>query len=268
MFKSMIFFIIFTSIIFIYILNSLLLHLSTKILKFNNIKIKKAFLVSAIQFLFAVSFGFLVMIASSLINFDRIILFSSTLVGFYVFHKLLEIYYKTTFKKNIQAYFLMILMALVVWIIFWFIMNLFFVNTVVNNGDSMKPTINNGDYLILDINDKNFKRGEIVAFKNPSNDNDKFFVKRIIALPGESIQNKNGQVFIFNKDNLNGSVLEEEYLDSKIKTWDLNENILKLSKEEYYVMGDNRNVSKDSRIFGAVRKDKIVGTLLLKIDKE
>lgn len=131
------------------------------------------------------------------------------------------------------------------------------------SGNSMIPTFQNGDYLIVDKISSDFKeieRNDIIIFKYP-NDTKKFFIKRVIALPFETINIKNNIVTIFNKENENGFILDESFLKNNSSS-DIN---IKLENDEYFVMGDNRIASSDSRYWGPLKKDFIIGKAFLRL---
>lgn len=133
-------------------------------------------------------------------------------------------------------------------------------------GASMEPSFYDKEYLIIDEISLRFKepeRGEIIVFKYPVNPNE-YFIKRVIGLPGERVQIQDGSVYIYNQNNPEGLRLEENYLPENDKTYGLNETDIILSSNEYYVLGDNRNFSKDSRSFGAVDKKMIIGRVLFR----
>lgn len=133
-------------------------------------------------------------------------------------------------------------------------------------GASMEPNFHDHEYLIIDEISYRLKqpeRGDIVVFRYPRNPQE-FFIKRIIGLPGESVQIKDGSVYILNESNKDGFVLTESYLEPGVKTYSLNEEIISLGEQEYYVMGDNRNSSKDSRSFGPVNKSFLIGRVLFR----
>jgi len=136
-------------------------------------------------------------------------------------------------------------------------------------GASMEPNFHDHEYLIIDEISYRLKepqRGDIIVFRYPKNPQE-YFIKRIIGLPGEKIQVKNGEVIIYNDEYPNGLVLDEEYLPVDTKTYSLNEEAIEIGSgddEEYYVLGDNRNASKDSRSFGAVEESFIVGKVLFR----
>lgn len=133
-------------------------------------------------------------------------------------------------------------------------------------GASMEPNFFDHEYLIIDeisyrFNEPN--RGDIVVFRYPRNPQE-YFIKRIIGLPGESVQIKDGNVFIYNQTSPDGLVLDEPYLEAGVKTHGLNEEKVILGENEFYVFGDNRNSSKDSRSFGPVNRNFITGKVLLR----
>lgn len=127
-------------------------------------------------------------------------------------------------------------------------------------GASMEPNFYDNEYLIIDEISYRFnepQRGDIVVFKY-SKDPGQYFIKRIIGLPGEKIEIKNGQIKIYNKDNPNGMLLNENgYLSKGVVT---SGNVhTQLAGDEYFVLGDNRGSSLDSRIFGPIKDVFIVG---------
>ena len=135
-----------------------------------------------------------------------------------------------------------------------FVMQPFFVN-----GQSMEPNFHDGDYLIVNeigyrLDDP--KRGDVVIFHYP-NDPRQFFIKRIIGLPGEKIEIKNNKITVYNKEHSDGFTLDEVYLpESAVISKDYSQE---LKNDEYYVLGDNRVASSDSRVWGVLEKHHIVG---------
>lgn len=126
-------------------------------------------------------------------------------------------------------------------------------------GASMEPNFHDHEYLI--INEIGYRltepgRGDVVVFRYPADPSD-FFIKRVIGLPGEKISVADGIIRIYNAANPQGFVLNEPYLDATVKT--LGTRDAQLASDEYFVMGDNRENSLDSRIFGPLQKKFIVG---------
>jgi signal peptidase I len=133
---------------------------------------------------------------------------------------------------------------------------LFIAQPFIVDGASMDPTFKSGEYLIVDeltYHFKDPKRGSVLIFKYPK-DPSKYFIKRVIGLPGEKVLIKDGQVTITDPAG-NIIPLEEPYV--KFEKKDSLNYIL--DEGEYFVMGDNRLGSADSRIWGPVPEDNIIG---------
>lgn len=172
---------------------------------------------------------------------------------------------KVSLPRKIFHFFLDIVETIVVALSFFVIIYLFLVQPHQVNGNSMWPSFYDGEYLLTDkfsyrINDP--ERGDVIIFHAPSGANcpkqlQCDFVKRIIGLPNEEIEIKQGKLFI------NGSAITEYYLPEKetilAQQKITDEFHLNLSEEEYFVMGDNRSHSSDSRAWGPVPKKNIVG---------
>ena len=140
---------------------------------------------------------------------------------------------------------------------------MFVAQPFVVSGLSMYPTFNDGQYLIVDEISYLLQgphRGDVVIFRYP-NDPSRFFIKRMIGLPNEKIQITNGVVTIFNKANPTGFTLNEPYIDEKFNTTQTYET----GPDQYFVMGDNRNASSDSRAWGLVPKKNLVGRAFLRL---
>lgn len=127
------------------------------------------------------------------------------------------------------------------------------------SGNSMVPTLHSGDYLITEkvsYKFRNPKRGEIIVLRNPR-DESQDFIKRIIALPGDVIEIKNDILY------LNGQQLQENYLPPDTLTpagaFITEGTPIKVADNQYFVLGDNRSHSSDSRDWGPVTKKEIVG---------
>ena len=133
------------------------------------------------------------------------------------------------------------------------------------NGASMDPTFEHGQYLIVDQVSYNFKkpeRGDVIVFRYP-NDHRQFFIKRVIGLPGEKIEITKSSVIIYNENFPEGRSLEEPYIENTVTRQRRQE--FELSDSEYFVMGDNRPESSDSRSWGALKEDLIVGRPLVRL---
>lgn len=126
-------------------------------------------------------------------------------------------------------------------------------------GASMEPNFYDHEYLIIDELSYRLRepvRGEIVVFRYPR-DPSQYFIKRVVGLPGETVEVTGGQVVIYNDAHPNGEPLDEDvYLDDALTQ---GKKKIALAADEYFVMGDNRDESLDSRSFGPVKRSEIVG---------
>lgn len=131
-------------------------------------------------------------------------------------------------------------------------------------GASMEPNFLDHEYLIIDELSYRLhepKRGEVIVFRYPNNPKE-YFLKRIIGLPGERVKVSEGVVTIYNDAHPEGLAIKEEYIDKEVFTE--GEKIMSLNKNQYFVMGDNRPNSFDSRRFGPVDENLIVGRTWLR----
>lgn len=131
------------------------------------------------------------------------------------------------------------------------------------SGSSMFPTFHNSDYLIVDELSYRVgepKRGDVVVFKWPK-DTTKYFIKRIIGLPGETVKITGSKITIKNKDNPDGFVLDEPY----VKNISENTSEIVLPDDQYFVMGDNRSGSSDSRAWGNLPRNLMVGRAFIRL---
>lgn len=124
-------------------------------------------------------------------------------------------------------------------------------------GVSMEPALYNGQEVLINrfiYKITSPKRGDVIAFLPNGNQNAHYYLKRIVGLPGETVQIIDGYVYI------NGERLPEEEYD-KMADYGIAGNAIQLGSDEYFVLGDNRNMSEDSRSgnIGAVKKDTIAG---------
>lgn len=130
-------------------------------------------------------------------------------------------------------------------------------------GQSMEPTYLEHEYLIVDEISYRFRtpeRGEVVVFRSPVTDSE-YYIKRVIGLPGERVSVQNNKVIIYNDAHPEGVVMSESaYLTEETP----GSITVTLGIDEYFVMGDNRDASYDSRRFGAIHKKDIIGRTWLR----
>lgn len=173
------------------------------------------------------------------------------------------------FWKKLFSWSKEVLIAIAIVIVF----SVFFILSTVYNV-SMNPTLKEGDILLL-VKRAELKRGDIVSFRsiykitekdvkelnflqrifNKAGDS-KNFVKRVIGLPGDLLEIRDGKVYI------NGEELQEPYVSSPINTGDVPEQ--RVPENAYFLMGDNRAQSLDSRAFGFVKKEDILGKVIFR----
>ncbi|MCI0566113.1 signal peptidase I [bacterium] len=130
------------------------------------------------------------------------------------------------------------------------------------SGDSMKPTFESADYLIVDQISYRFiepERGDVIVFRYPR-DPGTFFIKRIVGLPNETIEVREGKVFITENET---SI--HEITEPYIQYQSSDSSKMTLGEGEYFVMGDNRSASSDSRVWGPLPKKNITGRALLRL---
>jgi len=129
-------------------------------------------------------------------------------------------------------------------------------------GQSMEPNFYEKDYLIIDEVTYRFRepeRWEIIVLKSPVSTD--FYLKRVVGLPGERVKVENGKVIIYNDANPKGIILNETYLSSISTSGSVS---FTLGDDQYFVLGDNRGASFDSRSFGAISRSAIIGRVWLR----
>lgn len=140
---------------------------------------------------------------------------------------------------------------------------IFIAQPFVVNGASMDPTFETNQYLIverLSYRSHEPQRGDVIVFRYPNNPSD-FYIKRIIGLPGETVMIKGGDVYIQEVGSIESYKLEEPYI-----AFQSNNNITtKVGQGEYFVMGDNRPNSSDSRTWGTLDREFIIGKAFLRL---
>ena len=135
-------------------------------------------------------------------------------------------------------------------------------------GDSMEPNYHTGDYLIIDQLSYRFRaplRGEVIVLKFPL-DTSQRFIKRIVGLPGETIEVKDGKVVVYGEEGSERAAIvldESTYLSFNLQT--PGSARIDLQEEEYFVLGDNRPFSSDSRKWGILEKDLIIGRVFFSV---
>jgi len=178
------------------------------------------------------------------------------------------------------------LVKMVFWVVVIIVpLRVFLIQPFFVQGASMEPNFEDKEYLI--VNEfgykttnigfvfgkekrifftvkpfKELKRGDVIVFRYPKNPS-VYYIKRVIGLPGEKIEIRDNKIKIYNTQNPEGFVLDESgYLSSNVET--AGDQVVQLSEAEYFVLGDNRNYSSDSRSWGPVPERDVVGKVLLR----
>ena len=128
----------------------------------------------------------------------------------------------------------------------------FIITPVRVDGASMNKTLENGQILLL-YKLGNVKRYDIVVLDEEIED--EIIIKRIIGMPNDTVEIKNGKIYV------NDEEIEEEYAYGQTSDYDK----ITLKDDEYFILGDNRPISKDSRYFGPVKEDEIIGKIIFRL---
>ena len=147
-----------------------------------------------------------------------------------------------------------------------FVIRTFVAQPFIVSGLSMYPTFDNANYLVIDELSYRFEapaRGDVLVFRYP-NDPSIFYIKRIIGLPNEKLVSKNGVITVFDVAHPNGFALNEPYIEADHKSFD-SWATTTLDSTQYWVMGDNRNESSDSRVWGPLDRGFFIGRPVLRL---
>lgn len=171
---------------------------------------------------------------------------------------------RSSFSGNIGKYLIEFIETVVIFGAIFAAIYLFVAQFHKVSGNSMVPTYHNNDFLItekISYKLREPKHGEVIVLKNPR-DESMDFIKRIIAVPGDNIVIRNEKVY------LNGQALDESYLPPGTPTqpgaFIKEGEVIKADTNQYYVIGDNRGHSSDSREWGPVKKEEIIGRALFR----
>jgi signal peptidase I len=173
---------------------------------------------------------------------------------------------KKSFWKSSLSFTLEILKTVIISLAIILPIRYFVVQPFVVDGASMQPNFHDKEYLVINEISYRFQepnRGEVVVFKNPE-DIKQYYIKRIVGLPGESVKIENGSVYIKEKDQSSFIQINElDYLPEDIETFGSLQD-LELGEDEFFVLGDNRKNSKDSRRLGPIKRELITGRVWIR----
>ena len=222
----------------------------SKLFKIENPSYKKSLIVLIVSGIASIVAG----IIFGIINLGFLSNILVSVATFFVFHYFYKKYYQVSWKKSLGIYVVFGIIGIIISLAVVIPTRLYIVSPFVASGETMSPTYNNGDYLLINKFSKDFSHGDVVVFryeKQPGT----FFIKRIIGLPLEKVEIRGGRVFI------NGQVLNETYNNGETA----GDVSVTLGQDQYFVLGDNRNKSFDSRSFGPITKSSIEGKVFYKV---
>ncbi|HPH78570.1 MAG TPA: signal peptidase I [bacterium] len=239
-------------LVFLVVINGLLLWSSLAILKVKNVTFWKSVWV----FLIYLSISLVGLLIFYSLNLIEIWVILSLFVNLLVLIFLIKRYFDLSWWRSVLGYViysvLQMLVGIAIVLVAIFPLKAFVLGLYVIDGDSMKPAVKNGEILIVNKWTKDFQRGDVIVYNDLEKNS--VAVKRIIGLPGESVEIRDGSVWI------NNQILKEDYIgvatSGSVKT--------KLGNDEYFVLGDNRADSRDSREIGAINRNQIIGEYFYK----
>jgi len=244
-------------------IQSLSIYYGGKIFKLKNITWNKTyaisglllFLIIIISAIFYIPIHFIPSLIES--NIYLLMGFVELIIMLTFIHVIINKYYKTSILKSLCVYFVGYIIIVVLIVTIVSLIRLF-ISPFRVVGSSMSPAFPNGKFLIANKIGYNLKRTDAVIIKYPENEKALMFT-RIIGLPGEKIQIKKDGVYV------NNEKLNENYIKEKMVAGEYLNKVWNLKNDEYFIMGDNRNHSADSRKFGPIKKEAIIGEYLISI---
>ena len=185
---------------------------------------------------------------------------------------------RPSYRHELAEYLFYFLRVFLVVALVFSLIRTFVFYTIGIDGLSMSPNLQDQEIVYLDLLTPRFstyRRGDIVVLRPPEGvfeRENKLYIKRVIGLPGETVGYNEGEVIVYNRNYPDGITLIEPYLGDTVRTY---KSIQKadrgfveeqLGENEYFVLGDNRTQSQDSRGFGEVQKGRIIGRVFFHLD--
>lgn len=161
--------------------------------------------------------------------------------------------------------------TLIIFAIIYIVVRTYVAQPFLVRGRSMEQTFSDGDYLVVDELSYRFrepKRFEVIVFKTdfiPENAAQEYYIKRIIGLPGDRVVIKDGNVLVYENNSIIPTELSEAYISDGIQTLAPELVDITLGEDKYFVLGDNRGNSSDSRYWGELDKSYIVGKPMVRL---
>ena len=242
-------------VVFFFLISVLILFKLSKLFKIKNATYKNSVIILLFYGVasFSISGFFAGLKMETVINSSFLLVLIIELITFFVFYYFFKKYYRSSLKKFLGIYISFSIISTISMLIIIVPLRAYITEPFMVSGESMNPTYNNGDYLLIDKLSNKFDRSDIIIARNPKERN-QFIIKRIIGLPNEKVEIRNGDVFI------NGKILNEEYIINKTD----DDIMTTLDDNQYFILSDNRSENLDSRFLGPVSKDDIEGEVFYK----
>jgi signal peptidase I len=172
---------------------------------------------------------------------------------------------------NWRSELLDLIKTLIIVLVIYFVIKSYIAQPFLVRGRSMEQTLSDGDYLIVDqlsYNISNPKRSDIVVFHTEfiqGGAEKEYYIKRIIGIPGDRVVIKDGNVILYKNNSDTPTLLKETYIIEGLKTISQDPIDVTLSENQYFVLGDNRGNSSDSRYWGVLNKQYIIGKPVIRL---
>jgi len=229
-----------------------ILLLITRLFKIQNPNYKNSVKIFGLSTIASLIIGVIL----GMLNLGAVSSILATIISFFIFHLLLKKYYQNSWQKSLGVYIVFGIVGFLVSLIIIIPVRIFVFSPFVMTGDSMSPAYNNNDFLLINQFSNDFTRGDVVVYSGDELIHPPpLFIKRVVGLPGEKVEIKDRKVFI------DGRVLEEPFALGET----FGDISVTLTADQYYVLGDNRAVSVDSRLQGPISKKDIDGKVFYKV---
>lgn len=210
-----------------FFLQSWVLHLLTKLFKLDSVSYRKALATNGIQVVANILIGLLLAGIFYLVGTQDLVGTLTWLLTFIAFHLILKKLYKSSFGKNVAIYLLITIATIIISVIIIIPTRTFIAQPFYMSGNSMEPTLQDGEYILFTRLNKDYMKGDIVVLRSPASNN--LLIRKISGVPGEKIQLPNDE-------------------------------IIELKNNKYFVTAENQNEDvQDSYDFGAVNSSSILG---------
>jgi signal peptidase I len=241
----LIYLIIVLIVVFILAVGAGILFLLQKAFKLPEVTYKKSLITTVIPTVVALILGIILFMWN--VDIAKIVMVIITFAGFYYF---LKKYYAIGFGKILSIFILNGIILSIAGPLIIIPFRASIMEPFVVAGHSMEPSFHVNDYLFIRKFDLKVKRGDVIVYRSPK-DNNSIFIHRVVGLPGDKIEFQSGKVLI------NGKELSEPYAQGQT----LGNVSLNLGSQDYFVLGDNREVSADSRTLGTIPRQNIIGVV-------